>query len=238
MVHVENPTGNLLIAELTGKVSGADYEKVLVPAVHDVIAEHGTVRMMVVIPEGFEGYEAEAAWDDAKLGARMWGCWERVAVATDVPWVATSIRLFAHLVSCPVRLFPGSGADDARRWLEESLGTVHASMEDGILHAKLIGELESSAYEGLGAEIDNLLAGQDGARLLVDLQEFGGWQNLSALGHHISLMFGHRHVIRRAALLGDASWQKVAVRFARHLLRGEARFFENEAEARAWLAEG
>ena len=37
----------------------------------------------------FLGFTAAAMWDDAKIGLAHWNAWERVAVVTDVPWVAT-----------------------------------------------------------------------------------------------------------------------------------------------------
>ena len=237
MINTENPTGNLLVAEFHGKITASDYEQVLAPAVNGIIEEHGSIRALVRIGEGFEGWEMGAALEDAKLGAGMWRGWDRLALATDVGWIRHGFHAFSPVLPCASRVFGAAEVDDARRWLEESLGTVHLSFADGILRVQLIGDLEARAYEGRDAEVDGLLAGSEGARLLVDVREFEGWQDFSAVARHFTLMFGHRNVIRRAALLGNAAWQKLAVRLGGHLLRGDAKFFEDEEQALAWVAE-
>lgn len=236
MIEVNNPTGNLVIITITGQVRVEDYERTLVPRLHEISEEQGGLRALIVIDEGFEGYDLGAAWDDAKLGAEMWSFWERCALATDVAWIRTSMRAFAPLFRCPVKLFPLAEVEDARRWLEESLGTVHFEMTEGVLHLRVIGELESRIYDELGARIDDALAGGDGARLVIDVREFTGWHGIGAFGHHLSLIFGHRNVIERAALLGDAKWQKALSRVAGRVIRGKTSYFTDEAEARAWAA--
>ena len=178
--------------------------------------------------------EFEVGARDTKLGAEMWTSWERCALATDVGWIRTSMRAFAPFFPCPVKLFDLAEAEDARRWLEESLGTVHFDMDDGVLLVRLIGELESRIYDDLGDRIDAALAGIEGVRLVIDLREFTGWHGVSAFGHHLSLIFGHRNVIERAALLGDATWQKMMSKVAGQAIRGETAYFTDESEARSW----
>ena len=236
MIEISNPTGNLVVIDITGQVTTRDYEENMIPRLRELGREHGKMRALAVIGDGFEGYDLGAAWDDTKLGVEMWGAWERCAMATDVKWLRVSMRAFAPLFPCPVRIFGAAETEEARRWLEESLGAVHFKMEDGVLHVRILGELENRLYDDLGERIDNALAGVDGARIVIDLREFTGWQGLSAFGHHLSLIFGHRSVIARAAILGDASGQKVLSRVAGEVLRGETAFFSDEAKARAWAA--
>lgn len=236
MIEVQNPTGNLVVVRLAGQVTARDYEENMVPRLHEVATEQGPLRGLIIVDESFEGYDLGAAWDDAKLGVEMWASWERLAVATDVGWIRAAVRAFTPLLPCPAELFALAAAEDGRRWLEESLGTIHFEMSDGILHLRVIGELENRIYDDLGERIDDALAGIEGARLVIDVREFTGWQSLSAFGHHLSLIFGHRNVIARAAILGDVSWQKVLTRVAGEVIRGETAFFSEEAEARSWAA--
>ncbi|MCB2020005.1 MAG: STAS/SEC14 domain-containing protein [Rhizobacter sp.] len=104
----------------SGEVSARDYETVLVPAVEAAIAKFGGVRVVYQIGPAFTGYSIGAAWDDMKLGISNLRAWERVAVVTDVEWVATALRLFSFAVPCPVRQFPNAELAQAVQWAAEA----------------------------------------------------------------------------------------------------------------------
>ena len=70
-----------------GRVSGKDYETVLVPAVEAALTRHDKVRLYCEIPDGFEGFDAAAVWDDWKLGFGHLTRWGPVAAVTDVAWI-------------------------------------------------------------------------------------------------------------------------------------------------------
>lgn len=225
---------------LTGRIHGGDYDEVLIPALETAIEKSPKLRMLWLFDANFDGYDLDAAWDDAKVGIRHWNVFERVAVVSDVAWVRQVIRAAAFVINCPVQLFHLDEAEDARRWLRESLGSVHLDFDAGTeqLTVTLLGKLEPSAYEGVSDEIDDLLAGRDDVKLLLDLREFDGWQGLGALGEHLSLVRDHRRVPRRVALVGDAAWQKLAVRLVGRFVNAESRFFDGDIQtAKAWLAD-
>jgi hypothetical protein len=46
--------------------------------------------------------------------------WERIAVVSDVEWIAHTLRLFAFLMPGVTRIFPTSQAKDARAWIADS----------------------------------------------------------------------------------------------------------------------
>ena len=62
------------------------------------------------------------------------------------------------------------------------------------------------------------------------------WSNLT-LGEHFKLVRDHAPMLDRAAIVGDAGWQKMAVGLGKRLLGKEARYFpaEDHAAARDWL---
>ncbi len=100
----------------SGEVIASDYETVLVPAIEAALAKFGGVRIVYQIGPAFTGYSAGAAWDDMKLGIAHLRAWERVAVVTDVEWVAAAMRLFSFAVPCPVRQFPNAELAQAVQW--------------------------------------------------------------------------------------------------------------------------
>ena len=61
---------NVVGIRAVGDVEDDDYEDVLVPEMEDRLSPHDKIRFLCVLGPEFEGYEADAVWEDAKLGAR------------------------------------------------------------------------------------------------------------------------------------------------------------------------
>ena len=105
--------------ELSGKVSGDDYENVLMPAVEAATSGDRKVCMLYHITSEFEKYELEAMWEDAKVGFRHLASWKKIAIVTDIEWIGRSVKLFAFALPGQVRVFEQAGLDDAKQWLAE-----------------------------------------------------------------------------------------------------------------------
>jgi hypothetical protein len=116
-----SPAGVLEIRAV-GEVTGSDYEKVLVPAVEKARREHGKIRLLYRLGPEFDGYTAAAMWDDAKLGVKNLTAFERIAVVSDVAWLAGAVRAFAFAIPCPVRVFGNGELAAAREWIAATGG--------------------------------------------------------------------------------------------------------------------
>ncbi len=231
------PEGTLEF-KITGRVSGADYDQVLVPALERALESRDHVKLLCQVGPGFEGYSFDAAWDDARMGMKHWRGFERVALVTDVEWIAASVRALGFALPCPIKIFPLKELEEARLWLAESLGSIHVDqLSAGHLKVVLLGKLEASAYQGVEETIDQYLAGKSNIRLLVDLREFDGWQGLGALGEHLSLVREHRRLPERVAVVGNKAWQRLAETVFSRFLNAEVRFFEAAefGAAEAWI---
>lgn len=230
--------GDLLEVRVTGKVTAGDYETELTPALEAALEDHERVRMLVVIDEGFEGYDWAAAWADSKLGLSHWRGFERVAVVCGNGWVRGSVRAFAPMLPCPVQLFDLAEEEAARRWMHESLGAVHLTDLGGpSLMVQLLGKIDPEAIERAEEGLEAHIRERDGFRLLLDLREFDGWQGLSALSSHFSLVREHAPLAERVAVIGDKGWQRAARGLAARFLNARTAYFEadDEAGAKAWL---
>ncbi len=240
MIDIKSPRNDgILEIHMNGEITAEDYQNTLTPALEQALAEHDRVRLLVRIGPGFEGYSAKAAWADAKLGLRHWSGFERIAVVTDVDWIETLIGALGFVFPGPVDTFDLDELDDARRWLTESLGSLHMSdLGNGVLHVRLVGKLDPAAYERGEDNLDAFIRDNPGMKLLLDLREFDGWQGLAALGDHFKLVRDHRHVPTRVAIVGDETWQKLAARVMRRFLSGESRYFDEDhiEDAKRFLA--
>lgn len=101
----------------SGQVDADDYEKILVPAINAVLQSQRRVRVLYDLTPEFTGFSAGAMWDDAKLGLAHWKAWERIAVVTDVDWVAHATRMFAFLMPGLIKVFSNAERTDAEKWI-------------------------------------------------------------------------------------------------------------------------
>ena len=102
-----------------GRVSAEDYRDTLIPEARRRIQQHGSLRLLFYLGPGFEGMTPGAIWADTKFGLTHWSDFARMAVVTDVEWMADAVRLFAPMFHHPVRVFPNADFDAARAWIEQ-----------------------------------------------------------------------------------------------------------------------
>jgi hypothetical protein len=107
----------VLAFEAHDKVTGDDYENILVPALQDELADRDTIRCLYVLGSDFTGYDGAALWDDTKIGLDHWGAWERIALVTDNGTYQGIVKAFGFLMPGRVKVFPLSERDAAVAWI-------------------------------------------------------------------------------------------------------------------------
>ena len=109
---------NIVEAEAAGKVTAQDYDEVLLPAV-DAASEGGRrARLLYVLGADFDGYEAEAAMDDARMGLHHWSDFDKIALVTDHEGYRVMERALGFLMPGEVKVFTLDERDEARAWVE------------------------------------------------------------------------------------------------------------------------
>ncbi len=117
MKLLSNLPDHVVSIRASGQVDAKDYETVLIPAVELALQRHKRIRVLYHLAPDFEGFTAGAMWDDSKLGVAHMKAWERIAVVTDVHWVANATRMFAFLMPGLVKVFSNGGQSDAEKWI-------------------------------------------------------------------------------------------------------------------------
>jgi hypothetical protein len=108
---------NVLAFVCRGRVTKADYDAVLVPAVENALKKQKKVRLYYETAADFGGIDPGAIWEDLKVGTGHLTRWERVAVVTDVEWIAHTMRLISFLMPGAMKSFPTSEVAQARAWI-------------------------------------------------------------------------------------------------------------------------
>ncbi len=117
MKLIPNLPGHIVGITASGEITAKDYETVFVPAIESALAKGGRVRILYQLGPGFTGFTSGAMWDDMKIGIAHLKAWEKVAVVTDVDWIAGATRLFGFAMPCPVQVFSNARIEEAGRWI-------------------------------------------------------------------------------------------------------------------------
>ena len=108
---------NVVACAAKGQVTKEDYERVLIPSVERALTRSAKIRCYYELSPEFKGFDAAAAWEDAKIGIEHLTRWERVALVTDVEWIRLATNAFGFLMPGRVRVFSAVESAEAKRWI-------------------------------------------------------------------------------------------------------------------------
>jgi hypothetical protein len=103
----------------SGKLTKDDYAGVLEPALKEAM-DSGDARVLFVLTD-FDGLELGATFEDLKTGLGVELAhrkdWKRLAVVTDVDWVARAMRMFAWAMPGELKVFDDMDElEEAKSW--------------------------------------------------------------------------------------------------------------------------
>ncbi len=108
---------NVLGFSAEGKVTGMDYETVLIPAVEKKLLTNKKIRLLYNLGSGFNGFELSALMDDAKIGMKHFTVWDKVALVSDNHAINSVIKFFGYMMPCEVRIFKNTELEEAKKWI-------------------------------------------------------------------------------------------------------------------------
>jgi hypothetical protein len=100
--------------EATGKLRAEDYRDVLLPGIERAAAD-GEVRIVLVMTD-FDGLTGGALWQDLKMGLEHLRAWKRMALVTDIEWMAHMTSMFGWMTPGELEHFPLAQRAAAIAW--------------------------------------------------------------------------------------------------------------------------
>ncbi len=110
---------NVLGVSAEGKITGTDYETVLIPALDTMLKENKRIRMVYDLGSSFTGFDLSAMLDDAKMGMKHLSAWDRIALVSDHEMINTFAKFFGHMLSCELRIYKNAELEEAKKWISE-----------------------------------------------------------------------------------------------------------------------
>ena len=103
----------------SGKLTRDDYREALEPALQEAM-DSGEARVVFVLAD-FDGLEAGAVPEDIKTGLSVEFAhrkeWKRLALVTDVDWVAKAMRMFSWLMPGELGIYRLDELEEAKTWV-------------------------------------------------------------------------------------------------------------------------
>ena len=110
---------NVLGITAEGKITGTDYETILIPVVEKRLKENKKIRMLYHLGSSFTGFDMSAMLDDAKLGMKHLSAWDKIALVSDHEMINTFAKFFGYMMSCELRIFNNAELEEAKKWIVE-----------------------------------------------------------------------------------------------------------------------
>ena len=114
---IEGLPDNVVGLSAAGKITGEDYETVLLPLLKEKLESHDKIAFLFQLGPDYEGYKAAAAWDDAKVGLKHFADFERIAIVTNDKKIIRTIKTFGFMMPGEVRLFSNAELEEAKAWI-------------------------------------------------------------------------------------------------------------------------
>ena len=111
---------NVLGVSAEGKITGNDYETVLIPAVEEKLKANKKISMLYHLGNSFSGFDLSAMIDDAKIGMKHLSAWEKIALVSNHEMINTFAKFFGYMMSCELRIYKNSELEDAKKWVSSN----------------------------------------------------------------------------------------------------------------------
>ncbi len=108
-----------LLVQASGHLTHEDYQTTFIPELQRLINIKGKARVLLYMDEGFEGWEMQAAWDDAKFGLAHRNDFSKLAIVGGPKWVAWGVRLSETLISGEIKMFEPEQLSEAKIWIKD-----------------------------------------------------------------------------------------------------------------------
>ena len=102
-----------------GKITGTDYETVLIPTLELKLKTNKRIQMLYHLSNSFTGFDLNAMMDDAKMGLKHLSAFDKVALVSDQQVINNVAKFFGYLLSCELRIYKESELEEAKKWIKE-----------------------------------------------------------------------------------------------------------------------
>lgn len=118
MIQIIDAPDNIVAFRAMGEVTKDDYQTVVVPEVEKLVKRIHEINFLLVLDTDVENFTAGAWMEDAMLGLKNIGRWNRAAIVSDSERVISFTNGFSYIVPGEFRGFKKEVFNEALNWVE------------------------------------------------------------------------------------------------------------------------
>ena len=99
---------NVLGITSEGKITGEDYEKVLIPALEEKLKANKKINMLYHLGSNFSDFDLNAMQDDTKMGMKHLSAGYKIALVSDHDMINAFAKFYGYMLSYELRIFENS----------------------------------------------------------------------------------------------------------------------------------
>lgn len=110
--------GDAFRMDISGQLRKADLDRIQELLLHEMHRIGTTTARLLVVLQGFEGWESNSAWNDLSFYFAHGDALARIAIVGEEPWRSEALMFAAaDLRRGPVEFFVPAELDKAQAWL-------------------------------------------------------------------------------------------------------------------------
>ncbi|QSW89251.1 STAS/SEC14 domain-containing protein [Flavobacterium endoglycinae] len=118
MIQIIDAPANTAAFRAVGEVTADDYKNVLVPEVTKLVEKINEINFLFLIDTEIKNFTAAAWMEDALLGLKNLGKWNRAAIVTDSEKAISFTNSFSYFVPGEFKGFKKDAFQQALNWVE------------------------------------------------------------------------------------------------------------------------
>ena len=118
MIQVLDAPENVVAFRALGEVTRDDYQSIMAPAVEKLVERINEINFLFLIDTDLENFTAAAWMQDAMIGLKNLGKWNRAAIVTDSERAITFTNGFSYIVPGEFRGYKKKAYQEAMNWVQ------------------------------------------------------------------------------------------------------------------------
>ncbi|WP_281232959.1 STAS/SEC14 domain-containing protein [Flavobacterium gelatinilyticum] len=121
MIHQIDTTDNIVAFRALAEVTKDDFLAVVVPAVEHLVKQTNEINFLLVLDTDIKNFTAGAWLQDALLGLKNLGKWNRAAIVSDSDDIISFTNGFSYIVPGEFHGFKKEAFNKALNWVEGNI---------------------------------------------------------------------------------------------------------------------
>jgi hypothetical protein len=117
MIQQIDAPQNVVAFRATGEVTQDDYKNAIAPAIEKLVKQIDEINFLFLIDTDLENFTAAAWMQDALIGLKNLGKWNRSAIVTDSARAISFTNGFSYMVPGEFKGFKKEAFDEAMNWV-------------------------------------------------------------------------------------------------------------------------